>query len=52
MPTVRAIVAESARNGYTFESIVLGVANSAAFRMRGAAEPSTETVADVNGGVN
>ena len=51
MPTVRAIVADSARNGYTFESIVLGVANSAPFRMRSAADARSEAVA-VNAGEN
>jgi hypothetical protein len=52
MPTVRAIVANAAREDYTFESIILGVANSAAFRMRGAAEPISEPLAAVNAGEN
>lgn len=34
MPTVRAIVAEAAAAGYSFRSIVLGIASSEAFRMR------------------
>jgi Protein of unknown function (DUF1592)/Protein of unknown function (DUF1588)/Protein of unknown function (DUF1587)/Protein of unknown function (DUF1585)/Protein of unknown function (DUF1595)/Planctomycete cytochrome C len=34
MPTVRAIVRESAQDHYSFVSIVKGVAESAAFRMR------------------
>lgn len=34
MPTVRAIVAEAAAAGYSFGSIVLGIASSEAFRMR------------------
>jgi len=38
MPVVRRIVADAGREGYSFESIVLGVARSAPFRMRSAAE--------------
>ena len=38
MPTVRAIVAEAERADYRFESIVMGIVKSAAFRMRGPAE--------------
>ena len=38
MPVVRRIVADAEREGYSFESIVLGVAQSVPFRMRGAAE--------------
>ena len=34
MPSVRAIVADAATAGYSFESIVLGIARSEAFRMR------------------
>ena len=34
MPTIRAIVRESARHHYSFASIVNGVAESPAFRMR------------------
>lgn len=34
MPSVRAIVRESARSNYSFLSIIKGVAESAAFRMR------------------
>jgi len=32
MPTVRAIVRESAQHGYTFRSLVLGIVNSKAFQ--------------------
>jgi hypothetical protein len=45
MPTVRAIVAASAESGYTFESIVLGIAASPAFRMRAPAQASSEPLA-------
>ena len=45
MPSVRAIVADAAREGYSFESIVLGITTSAAFRMRSAAEADSETIA-------
>ena len=38
MPVVRRIVAEAERDDYSFESIVLGVAQSVPFRMRGTAE--------------
>jgi hypothetical protein len=38
MPTVRRIVTEAERQGYSFESIVLGVAQSVPFRMRAAPE--------------
>ncbi|HEY3517561.1 MAG TPA: DUF1592 domain-containing protein [Gammaproteobacteria bacterium] len=38
MPVVRRIVADAAAQGYSFESIVLGVARSVPFRMRSAAE--------------
>ncbi|MEO6376938.1 MAG: DUF1585 domain-containing protein, partial [Caulobacteraceae bacterium] len=34
MPTVRRIVRDAAAKNYTFESIVLGVVNSDAFRKR------------------
>jgi hypothetical protein len=40
MPVVRRIVADASAQGYSFESIVLGVAQSVPFRMRGAAEPA------------
>jgi hypothetical protein len=40
MPTVRRIVADAKNDGYSFESIVLGVAQSAPFRMRSAPEPA------------
>jgi hypothetical protein len=46
MPAVRAIVRESQRHGYTFESLAIGVARAEPFRMRTAPEPAkTETVA-------
>jgi len=46
MPAVRAIVRDSQRHGYTFESLAIGVAKSTPFRMRSAPEPAkTETVA-------
>jgi hypothetical protein len=38
MPVVRRIVADAARAGYSFESIVLGVAQSVPFRMRSSPE--------------
>jgi hypothetical protein len=38
MPVVRRIVADSQREGYSFEAIVLGVVRSVPFRMRSAAE--------------
>jgi hypothetical protein len=38
MPVVRRIVADASAQGYSFESIVVGVARSVPFRMRSAAE--------------
>jgi hypothetical protein len=38
MPVVRRIVADAEAEGYSFESIVLGVARSVPFRMRSSAE--------------
>jgi hypothetical protein len=38
MPVVRRIVADAAREGYSFEAIVLSVAQSVPFRMRSSAE--------------
>jgi hypothetical protein len=38
MPVVRRIVADAQRQGYSFEAIVLGLAQSVPFRMRSAAE--------------
>ncbi len=38
MPVVRRIVADAEREGYSFESIVLGLARSVPFRMRGTPE--------------
>jgi hypothetical protein len=50
MPTVRAIVHEAAKHDYSFESIVMGVANSTPFRMRTLPEPTEgETVAQAAG---
>jgi hypothetical protein len=50
MPAIRAIVRESERHGYTFESLAIGVSKSTPFRMRTAPEPAkTETVAAVQG---
>jgi hypothetical protein len=40
MPTVRAIVRKSKAEGLTFESLVMGVVNSDAFRRRAPAEPA------------
>jgi hypothetical protein len=40
MPTVRRIVSDAKDDGYSFESIVLGVALSTPFRMRSAPEPT------------
>jgi hypothetical protein len=42
MPAVRAIVRDSKAQGYTFESIAIGVAKSAPFRMRTAPEIAPE----------
>ncbi len=42
MPVVRAIVRDAEQNGYRVSSFILGVVNSAPFRMR-AAESHTET---------
>ena len=44
MPAVRSIVSSAARDGYRFSSIVLGIVNSAPFRMR--AKPVSD-VSDV-----
>ncbi|HXI26883.1 MAG TPA: DUF1585 domain-containing protein, partial [Vicinamibacterales bacterium] len=43
MPAIRAIVRDAAKNGNRMSSFILGVANSAAFRMAKAAEPHTLT---------
>jgi hypothetical protein len=40
MPVVRRIVAEAGAQGYSFESIVLGVAQSVPFRMRAVPAPA------------
>ncbi len=42
MPVVRAIVRDAAAQGYTFSSIVSGIAHSAPFRMRTVPAPATE----------
>jgi len=42
MPNVRSIVAQAARDGYRFSSIVVSIAKSAAFRMRSVPEPDGE----------
>jgi hypothetical protein len=39
MPVVRAIVREAASNQYRFSRIVLGIVNSAPFRLRLPASP-------------
>src|SRR5690606_21969231 len=47
MPTVRAIVRDSARDDYSFASIVKGIAKSPAFRMRSVPDLDVQqTVAD------
>jgi hypothetical protein len=51
-PAVRAIVREAARNEYRLSSLLLGIVESAPFRMRRATSPSTEkpgAVASVRG---
>jgi len=51
MPTVRHIVRDAKAHDYTFESIVMGVVNSDAFRRRApAAPPPNTTTAQVSGG--
>jgi len=45
MPTVRAIVRDAAKDDYRFESIVLGVVSSDAFRMRQVPLPVQEEAA-------
>ncbi len=42
MPTVRAIVDRAAADDYRFSTLVLGIAESVPFRMRGPAESHTE----------
>jgi hypothetical protein len=42
-PIVRRIVHDAARRGYTFESLVLGVAQSAPFQMRKVQPPAAVT---------
>jgi hypothetical protein len=47
MPSVRRIVADAASDDYRFESIVLGIAESAPFRMRAVPEGEAETRASI-----
>jgi hypothetical protein len=44
MPTVRAIVREAEKDDYRFESIVLGIVESAAFRQREAVDARQASV--------
>jgi hypothetical protein len=48
MPTVRAIVRNAAPQRYTFESLILGVVDSPAFRMKEvlAGNPATQTASN------
>ncbi|HET7132255.1 MAG TPA: DUF1585 domain-containing protein, partial [Gammaproteobacteria bacterium] len=43
MPTVRSIVRDAAADDYKFSSLVLGIANSTAFRMKAAQQPEVTT---------
>jgi mono/diheme cytochrome c family protein len=43
MPTVRSIVRDAANDDYKFSAVVLGIANSTAFRMKAAQQPATTT---------
>jgi len=45
MPTIRAIVRKAATQGNTFESLIQGVVDSPAFRMKEVSSPSTQTAA-------
>jgi hypothetical protein len=47
MPTVRAIVRDAAKNNSRFSSFVVGVVNSAAFRMTKPEQPKAITTDDV-----
>jgi hypothetical protein len=49
MPTVRAIARGAAKDDYRFSSIILGIVESDAFRMRTAEAPpaADEIVADI-----
>ncbi len=49
MPSVRAIVADAAAAGYSFDSLVLGIARSEAFRMRAVPEPDAEDALQARG---
>ena len=46
MPAVRAIVRDAGKNGNRLSSFVLGVVNSAAFRMSKAERPVTTAAID------
>ena len=46
MPTVRAIVRDSAQHGYRFSSIVTGIVKSAPFQMQKVAAPVDTKTAD------
>jgi hypothetical protein len=41
MPTIRRIVREAKADDYRFSELVIGIVNSAPFRMRRAQEPAT-----------
>jgi hypothetical protein len=43
MPSVRAIVRKAATEGNTFESLIRGVVDSPAFRMKEVSPPTTQT---------
>jgi len=42
MPVVRAIVRDAKRDNYRFSALVMGIANSAPFRMRSVPEPAAD----------
>ena len=48
-PAIRGIVAEAARNDYTFSSLVLGIVNSMPFHMRRAAEEAERATTTIAG---
>ncbi len=43
MPSIRAIVRKAATDGNTFESLIQGVVDSPAFRMKEVSSPTTQT---------
>jgi hypothetical protein len=43
MPTVRQIVREAEKDDYRFSALILGIADSAQFRMKRAAPPASQT---------